>query len=58
MDIEGSEQEVPPHVIRDLQNQCMIFFEVHGGVGNTASQAGFQVTITRTRRRFFDGFSS
>jgi FkbM family methyltransferase len=61
MDIEGAERDVLPHVIDRLPDQCVIFFEVHGGakvweeLANSASQAGFRVSITRARCDFFDG---
>jgi FkbM family methyltransferase len=63
MDIEGAERELFPHVIDHLPSQCAIFFEVHDGrdvwdeLSNIASQAGFQVAITRWRALFIDGFA-
>jgi len=63
MDIEGKEREVLPHVIDHLPSQCAIFVEVHGGqevwdeISNITARAGFQITITRKRTPFIDGFA-
>jgi FkbM family methyltransferase len=63
MDIEGKERDVLPHIMPHLPERCAIFFEVHGGqeawdeLSCIASQAGFNVTITRKRAPFTDGFA-
>jgi FkbM family methyltransferase len=63
MDIEGTEEEVLPHVIGQLPKECAIFIEVHGGqkvwdeLSNIVSHAGFRITITRKRASFTDAFA-
>jgi FkbM family methyltransferase len=63
MDIEGKERKVLPQVIDHLPSQCAIFVEVHGGqevweeISHVTTRAGFQITITRKRTPFTDGFA-
>jgi len=63
MDIEGEERKVVPNIVGHLPRECAIFIEVHGDLevwnelSNIASQAGFEITITRERVGFMDAFA-
>lgn len=63
MDIEGEELRVLPHVISLLPRQCALYFETHGGeeawqeISTLLVEHSFQVSLTRNRGQFKDGFA-